>query len=228
MISIKNLYHSYGKQPVIKGLNIDFETGLCHGIIGLNGAGKTTLFNTLATFLKPDSGTIKLNGQVVHRCDVAFWETQQYFYSNLSGKEYLNIFPETNPHFNLDKINKLLHLPLMELIESYSTGMKKKLVLLSIIKQNKPIYIMDEPFNGLDMETNHLLEMMIERLHTIGKTLFISSHILSPLLNACDKIHLLQEGMFLKTYEKPQFNSINEELFQNLRDKSEEMIRSLF
>jgi ABC-2 type transport system ATP-binding protein len=199
---------------------------LSHGIIGLNGAGKTTFFNVLSTFLK--SGTVELDGHSIRRQDVAFLETHNFFYSNLTGKEYLDIFPQTNLHFNLDTINNLLQLPLKELIETYSTGMKKKLALLSIIKQDKPVYILDEPFNGLDMETNQVLEMMIARLRAIGKTVFISSHILSPLLNVCDKIHLLQNGTFLKTYEQAQFKNINEELFLDFREKTGDIIRSMF
>ena len=115
-------------------------------------------------------------------------------------------------------------LPLNELIENYSTGMKKKLALISILKQDKPVYILDEPYNGLDLETNQILEIIITTLQQKNKTILISSHILEPLLTTCDKIYLLEDGIFKKTYEKDNFKNIDEELFGKLRNEAKIII----
>ena len=77
---------------------------------------------------------------------------------------HLEIFPATNLQFDLEKLNRLLQIPLHQLIENYSTGMKKKLALLAVLKQDKPIYIFDEPFNGLDLESNNVLELILDNL----------------------------------------------------------------
>lgn len=224
MISVIKIEKFFGDKKVLNNLNYDFTLSKIHGIIGLNGAGKTTFFNILSTFLKQDSGKILFDEKNITRYDIAFLETVNFFYSNITGKEYLEIFPSTNLQFDLENINKLLKLPLDEIIETYSTGMKKKLALLAIIKQDKPIYIFDEPYNGLDLETNMALEIIIKNLRKKEKTVFISSHILSPLISVCDEIHLLEQGNFSKNYTKENFDSIEKELFEDFNKSANEII----
>ena len=224
MISVIKIEKTFGDKIVLNNLNYDFTLHEVHGIIGLNGAGKTTFFNILSTFLKPDSGEILYEGKKITKDDIAYLVTVNFFYSNITGKEYLDIFPSSNLQFDLDNINKLLKLPLDEIIEAYSTGMKKKLALLSIIKQDKPIYIFDEPYNGLDLETNMALEIIIKNLRKKEKTVFVSSHILSPLISVCDEIHLLQQGNFIKNYTKDKFDSIEKELFEDFNKSANEII----
>ena len=224
MIRVEKINKTFGTNKVLDSISLDFAPSLTHGIIGLNGAGKTTFFNLLGTFLKPDSGEMLFNDKKIARDDIAYLETNNFFYPNLTGKEYLEIFPSTNQQFDLAKINSLLKLPLDKITETYSTGMKKKLALIAIIKQDKPVYIFDEPFNGLDLETNMALEMILKNLKSKKKTIFISSHILSPLINVCDQIHLLQQGKFSKNYAKDQFKNIEGELFDDYNKRAAEII----
>ncbi len=102
--------------------------------------------------------------------------------------------------------------------------MKKKLALLAVLKQDKSIFILDEPFNGLDLETNKILELIILSLKQKQRTVFVSSHIIDPLLTTCDKIHLLQDGVFIKTYKKDEFFKIEEDLFGKLKREASEII----
>ena len=102
--------------------------------------------------------------------------------------------------------------------------MKKKLALLAVIKQDKPIYIFDEPFNGLDIETNMALSIIVKNLKRKQKTVFISSHILSPLISVCDEIHLLRQGDFTKNYSKEDFNEIENDLFGDFNKSAQEII----
>lgn len=220
MINVQNLSVSFSNHEVLKNVSISFEPGLVHGIVGLNGAGKTTFFNTLAKMLKPDTGEITLNNKPLTIKDSVYLETSNYFFSRITGYEYLQIFSQTNTAFNLAALQEYFKLPLDELIENYSTGMKKKLALLAVLKQDKPVFLLDEPFNGLDLETNKILEIIIVSLKEKQKTVFVSSHIIDPLLLTCDKIHLLQDGVFTKTYLKPAFASIEEELFGKLKNEA--------
>jgi ABC-2 type transport system ATP-binding protein len=224
MINVQNLSVSFDGHEVLKNITLGFEDGLVHGIVGLNGAGKTTFFNVLAKMLKPGSGEVMQNGSALTIKDSAYLETSNFFFSRITGGEYLKIFKQTNPEFNLAALQEYFKLPLDELIENYSTGMKKKLALLAVLKQGKPIFILDEPFNGLDLETNKILEIIILSLKQKQKTVFVSSHIIDPLLSTCDKIHLLENGCFVKTYQQADFLNIEEDLFGKLKAEATEAI----
>jgi ABC-2 type transport system ATP-binding protein len=224
MIRINNLNVSFAENKVLKNLSIDFIENHIHGIVGLNGAGKTTFFNTIAGNIKPDSGEIIFHEKKLSHFDIAYLETVNYFYSRITGNEYLKIFKQTNADFNLTELQNFLRLPLDEIVETYSTGMKKKLALLGILKQNKSIFLLDEPFNGLDLETNKILELIIEKLKIKSKTVILSSHIIEPLITVCDQIHYLVDGIFIKTFMKNDFSKIDEELFSKLKSDASKII----
>jgi ABC-2 type transport system ATP-binding protein len=224
MISIQDLSVRFAEKQVLHNISIEFEKGAIHGIVGLNGAGKTTFFNVLAKLLPAGNSLLKLDGKLISVKDTTYLETVNYFYPGITGNEYLKIFKQTNTGFKLAVLQDYFKLPLDDLIESYSTGMKKKLALLAVLKQDKPIYILDEPFNGLDLEANKILEIIIPLLKQKGKTVFISSHILDPLLTCCDKIHLLKEGIFVKTFDKTTFAQIDAALFDDLRSQAKQAI----
>lgn len=224
MISIQHLTVQFSKKIILNDISIDFTPNLIHGIVGLNGAGKTTFFNSLSTNLKADNGKLTFNEKPINYTAVAYLETNNFFYSRLTGNEYLNIFKQTNLDFNLESLQEFMQLPLDELVESYSTGMKKKLALLGVLKQKRPIFLLDEPFNGLDLETNKILELIITTLKTKEKTVFLSSHIIDPLLTVCDEIHFLEQGKFTKKFEKNEFHRIEDELFRKLKTEAQNKI----
>lgn len=223
MISIEALTFSFGGPIILDISKKTFTEGDVHGIIGLNGSGKTTFFNLLSKYIKLTNGKIQFKNKPIIRADIGFLETDNYFYPLITGQEYLNIFKKTNDDFDLTALQKYLELPLSELIETYSTGMKK-LALLAILKQDKLFYLFDEPFNGLDMEANKILEIIIHRLRNKNKTLFISSHILEPLITVCDCIHILEKGTFIKSYSKQEFGQIENELFGRLKETAKHVI----
>lgn len=225
MIKIKNLTVKYcSEKIVLDNITIDFLPGKVYGIVGLNGAGKTTFFNTISTDLKKDSGQILFNENPVSNKDTAYLETVNFFYSKITGNEYLKIFKQTNEKFNLVSFQEFFRLPLDELIETYSTGMKKKLALLGILKQDKPVFLFDEPFNSLDLETNKILELIITALKEKGKTIFLSSHIIDPLITICDEILLLEKGKFIKSFNKSDYNKLEDELFSKLKGEAKIII----
>lgn len=227
MITIKDLSFSYDKKStVIRQLNLEIRENGIHGIVGLNGAGKTTLLNLAYGLMKPDSGSIVLNGRKLNRREAGYLETENFFYSNITGQEHLNIFREGSAGFDVDRWNDLFKLPLKELIESYSTGMKKKLAILSVIKQDKPILILDEPFNGLDLETVKVLESILLNLKG-RKTIIITSHIIETLTSICDEISYLEEGEILYTRGKEHFTEFRHDIFQRIESRNAELIKSL-
>ena len=224
MIEIQNLSIEFSGKIVLDNISINFHPNQVYGIVGLNGAGKTTFFNALSGNLKIDSGQIKFNKKDLSENDIGYLETVNYFYSRITGNEYLNIFNQTNLDFNLKILQDYFKLPLNDLIETYSTGMKKKLALLGVLKQVKKIFFFDEPFNGLDMETIKIVEIIIKALKEKGKTVFISSHIIDNLLTLCDSIHYLDNGRFTKSFEKSDFHRIEDELFRKLKAEANAII----
>ena len=156
---------------------------------------------------------------------MSYLVTENYFYPNITGYEYLSLFQ--NKNFEIDNWNKLFDLPLEKIIDTYSTGMKKKLAFLSILKQDKPLMILDEPFNGLDIETCRIIRSILLRLKEKGKTIIITSHIIETLTNLCDFIHYLEDGKIKQSEDKEGFIKFEKELYELLENKNEKMILEL-
>ncbi len=219
MISIKQMVISYQlDKPVIKGLNLKMEENKIHGIVGLNGSGKTTLLNTISGLKRPTSGIVLYQGVKANKKHICYLVTENYFYRNITGREYLQLFK--NKDFLTGKWNELFLLPLDDLVDSYSSGMKKKLALMGVLKQDKPVMILDEPFNGLDTESTRILRMILLKLKEQNKTIIITSHIIETLTNLCDSIHFLEEGKIKFSKSKSEFVNFEKEIFQCIEEKN--------
>ncbi len=226
MITIHNLHVRYGKNKVLTGLNLEIHDCCIHGLVGLNGAGKTTLLNTLYGLKQRSEGEILYKSGPVKRKQIAYLETINYFYPRITGNEYLGLFKKQNPDFEIDKWNELFELPLDMLIDKYSNGMKRKLALMGIVSLNREILILDEPFNGLDMETVQKVKMLLPQLKST-KTILITSHILESLTNICDSISYLNAGVIQFTKDKKNFASLESEIFAVHHKKINDQIRAL-
>jgi len=224
MIIINDLSVSYQKGiKVINGLNLQLSLNEVHGLVGLNGSGKTTLLNTIFSIIKQENGSITYNNQKLTKKSIGYLETENFFYTNITGAEYLSLFE--NKNFDLPAWNKIFELPLNNIIDNYSTGMKKKLALLGILKLDKPILILDEPFNGLDLETSKVLQIIILKLKQKQKTIIITSHILESLTSICDTIHYLDNGTIKFSRTKNEFENLEKDIFHNFAKS--EMINNL-
>lgn len=228
MLTIRNLQVEYKKQSLIlRGITLSMESGKIHGLVGLNGAGKTTLLNTLYGFIRPVEGSIQYNENPLQRRDIAYLEAENYFYPYMTGREYLDLFPAGKNGFQIDNWQKLFSIPLDDITENYSTGMKKKLALLGVIKPDKPILILDEPFNGLDLESAHILTLILQQLREKGKTVLVTSHVFETLTSGCDYIHHINNGMIEQSYPKEQFGMLKELLFSTIEEQTSEQIKEL-
>jgi len=110
-------------------------------------------------------------------------------------------------------------IPLNEYIEHYSTGMLKKLAFMALLLQKNDIYILDEPFNGVDIQSNIILSAVIQKLKLASKTVLISSHIFSSLQENCDEICVLNNGTIEETVRKEDFNRLGEQLKNEIVDR---------
>lgn len=226
MITIENLTVSYvSGQNAIDSLNLVLSENTINGIVGLNGAGKTTLLNSIYGLKSIDSGKILHNDGKINKQEMSFLVTENYFYSNITGREYLGLFKNTI--YDDDKWNQLFLLPLDVIIDDYSSGMKKKLALMGILKQDKPVMILDEPFNGLDIETCRIIRQILLKLKDQNKTIIITSHIIETLTNLCDFIHYLENGKIRYSKDKSDFKEFEREIFASIEQKHEALIKEL-
>lgn len=224
---IEKLNVGYRKADVLKELTVEFKHGEINGLVGMNGAGKTTLLRTIFGTLKQASGTIELEIESIQK-PIAFLETENFFYPKIKGKEYLEIFSKNNSIFKPEKWNQLFELPLNKLIDEYSAGMKKKLALMGVIALDKPILMLDEPFNGVDLESNEKIKMVLQKLQEKGKTILVTSHILEALTDICAQITVLFEGKADFTAQKGEYHNLKSQLNQRITNKASIIIDDIF
>lgn len=211
MIEIQNLDKSFGSHQVLHNINIRFERGQVYGIAGENGAGKTTLFRCIAG-LEEYSGSINSDLQPLKN-HLGLLLTEPFFFDKITGREYLQLLCNARgvAVSNLDERN-IFDLPLNQYAGTYSTGMKKKLALTAILLQQNQYFILDEPYNGVDIQSNLVITEIIHQLKSLGKTVLLSSHIFSTLSETCDEIHLLRNGQFIMQAGKNDFKLIENEM----------------
>ncbi len=211
MIRIKNLSKQFGKKVVLNNLSIEFERGKIYGIIGENGAGKTTLFRCIA-------GLESFDGEIVSEINplkdhLGYLTAEPFFFPMITGEEYIRLLCNARGK-KLTEIgsNNIFDLPLNQYVTTYSTGMRKKLALLAVLLQGNDIFILDEPFNGIDLNGSIILTEIIHRLKELGKTVIISSHIFSTLSDTCDEINVLRNGTITQKVAREEFYLLEKEM----------------
>ena len=207
MIRLTNIEKHYGSEQVLKGISADFERGKVYGIIGKNGAGKTTLFNCIAG-LTSCKGTIESPFTPL-RAHLSYLQTEPPLINKLTGKEYLKLLciGRKLPFPDFDAQN-IFELPLEKFVENYSTGMKKKLALTGAVLLKSDVYILDEPFNGVDIESSFTITALIDHLKKRDKIVLVSSHIFSTLQASCDTIGVLENGVIERWTPKSEFSGL--------------------
>lgn len=214
MIEIANLYKAYGAHEVLRDVSLRLRAGSIHGLVGANGAGKTTLINCLYGLEADFRGSVRVSTGGALREQTGLLPYEPYFYPCLTGREYLEFGLQARgravPDFR--GWNQLLELPLDQYADEYSAGMRKKLALLALLVQDFPYLILDEPFNGLDMEANLLLREILKRLRQRGTGILLTSHILGALTDVADEVTVLVGGQVQRHYEAAEFSSLEADL----------------
>jgi len=211
MIKTEQLSKFYGKKQVLNSIDLEFKKGKIYGIVGENGAGKTTLFKCLSG-LENFKGTITSDYTKL-KDHLGLLLTEPFFFSKITGKEYIQLLANARQMklTNIEEKN-IFDLPLNQYASTYSTGMKKKLALTAILLQQNDIFILDEPFNGVDIQSNLVITEIIRRFKKLEKTVIISSHIFSTLADICDEIYLMKNGEIIKKAEQVDFNKLENEM----------------
>lgn len=219
MIKVQNLSKSYGSNKVLDNINLELEKGKIYGVVGENGSGKTTLFKCIAG-LEEYSGSIESEFEPLKN-HLGILLTEPYFMAKLTAREYVMLMCNARgrSYKEIDEKN-IFDLPLDRYASQYSTGMKKKLAIFAILLQGNAFFILDEPYNGVDIQSNIIITELIKSLRTLGKTIMTSSHIISSLTDICDEIFILKDGQISKGFDKENFNKLGLEMQNdNIADK---------
>ncbi len=211
MINVNILEQHYGSTKVLKNINLQFSNGQVYGIVGENGAGKTTLFRCIAG-LEDFEGVVTSEFSPLKN-HLGLLQTEPFFFSKITGEEYIRLLCNGRDIVIKDIAERnIFDLPLHQYASTYSTGMKKKLALTAILLQENKYYILDEPFNGIDIQSNILLTEIIHVLKSLNKVVIVSSHIFSTLSDTCDEIHLLRKGEQIKSVQRDAFKELEAEM----------------
>lgn len=208
-IVIENLSKMYKNNRGIQSLNLEIDRGEVFGFLGPNGAGKTTTMKIMVGLMKADKGDVKINGYSISNDyekamkDIGCIVENVTPFTYLSAYENMELCGRFNKEIDGIRIDECLEITGLikyknEKIKNYSLGMKQRLGIAMAILSNPKIIILDEPFNGLDVEGMVEMRELIINLSKMNKTtFFISSHLIHDIELTCDKVGILYGGKLI-------------------------------
>jgi ABC-2 type transport system ATP-binding protein len=212
MIELINVNKSYNKvSKAVDNANLIINDGEIFGFLGPNGAGKTTTIKMITGILKPDSGSITINGINIEeeplkaKEQFGFVPDSPDMFLRLKGIEYLNFMADiynVPKEVRKDRIESLserfeMTLALGDQIQSYSHGMRQKIVVMGVMIHQPSVWILDEPMTGLDPKSSYMLKQMMREHADSGKTVFFSTHVLEVAEKLCDRVAIINKGKIL-------------------------------
>lgn len=239
MINISNVSKSYVKgKKSVDNLDLEIRDGEIFGFLGPNGAGKTTTIKMIAGILNMDEGDILVDGKSITKDPLeakknfGFVPDSPDIFLRLKGIEYLNFLAdiyEISSDIRKERIEELtkkfeIYDVLENQIQSYSHGMRQKIVIVGVLLNNPKNWILDEPMTGLDPKSSYDLKEMMRKHAKEGNSVFFSTHVLEVAEKLCDRIGIINKGklIFVGTYkemkEKFKENASLEELFLEITD----------
>ena len=218
MIRLTNLTKRYGSFTAVDGIDLQVPSGELFGFLGPNGAGKTTTLRMIAGILKPTSGMVEIGGDDLERkprkakTRMGFIPDRPFVYDKLTGAEFLRfvaaLYGQEGPVIErrMDELLKLFDLAPWkdELTESYSHGMRQKLIISSALIHQPEVIVVDEPMVGLDPKSARLLKDLFKEFTQRGGTILMSTHTLEVAEDMCDRIGIIQGGKIVACGTMPE------------------------
>ncbi|HMD37440.1 MAG TPA: ABC transporter ATP-binding protein [Vicinamibacterales bacterium] len=206
-IAVRDLAKSYGSVHAVRGVSFDVHGGEILGFLGLNGAGKTTTIRILLDLLRPTRGTARIFGIDCQRdgraarAKVGYTPGELGLYSDMTGRQLLDLMAalcgaRVDDGYRLKLVDRLelARADLDRTLREYSTGMKRKVGLVQALQGDPPLLILDEPTEGLDPLVQLALNELLFDLRSRGRTVFMSSHVLSEVQRLCNRIAVIRAG----------------------------------
>ncbi len=212
MIKIKNISKTYsGGTKAVDKLSIVIPGGKITGFLGANGAGKTTTIKLLTGILSPDEGEIFINNlsireeSIAAKKEIGFVSDDADVFLRLKGIEYLNFMADVYDVSTKDRKSRITDMAkrlemdtaLQDKIQSYSHGMRQKIVIMGALLHNPKVWILDEPLTGLDPKSSYVLKEMMKEHKNKGNTVLFSTHVLEVAEKLCDEVAIMSKGKVL-------------------------------
>jgi ABC-2 type transport system ATP-binding protein len=207
-IRVRHLWHRYGNMNVLQDVSFDVARGEIFGFIGPNGAGKTTTIRAIATLLEPTAGRIEVEGLDVNvdceevRRRIGYMPDHAGVYERITVREYLDFFGRAYGIRDSNVVDAVIELtdltPLVErLVATLSKGMKQRLQVARILLNDPSVLVLDEPASDLDPRARIEMRDLLLELRDLGKTILLSSHILTELSDVCTAVGILERGRLI-------------------------------
>lgn len=212
MIQLINVTKSYnGTNKAVDNMTLEIKDGEIFGFLGPNGAGKTTTIKMITGIAKQDSGNIKINGidtlsnSIESKKQFGYVLDNPDMFLRLKGIEYLNLMADIYRVPKVERQEKITTLcerfsmsnALGDKIQSYSHGMRQKIVIMGALIHNPSVWILDEPLTGLDPKSSFILKEMMREHVNSDKTVFFSTHVLEVAEKVCDRVAIINKGKIL-------------------------------
>ena len=211
MLEIKNFSKFYGNKKVVDNLSISVQSGDIYGFIGANGAGKTTTIKAVVGIHDFEGGSITVGGHSIKSQSVICKKMMAYIpdnpdlYEHLTGFQYINFIAdlfEVSTEIRKERIQKYSDLfemtkYLSGLISSYSHGMKQRTAIISALVHDPKLFILDEPFVGLDPKAAFCLKSIMHEFVSNGGAVLFSTHVLEVAEKLCNKIAIIKNGKLI-------------------------------
>nr|WP_144927520.1 ABC transporter ATP-binding protein [Paenibacillus bovis] len=208
IIKTMNLTKKFGKFTALDGVNIEVNKGEVFGFIGPNGAGKSTTIRVLLGMLKATSGEAKIFGKdawkdaiEIHK-KIAYVPGDVNLWPNLSGGEVIDLFLRMRGNGSANRRDEMIerfNLDPRKKCRTYSKGNRQKVALIAAFAADADLYILDEPTSGLDPLMENIFQECVQEVKDRGKSVLLSSHILSEVEKLCDKVAIIRQGKIIET-----------------------------
>lgn len=208
ILKVNQVTKKFGNFTALDGINMEVQQGEVYGFIGPNGAGKTTTIRVLLGILQATSGTAQIFGKDVwndavdiHK-QIAYVPGEVNLWSNLTGGEVIDLFVKlrgTNSKNRREELIQRFDLDPTKKCGTYSKGNRQKVALIAAFASNADLYILDEPTSGLDPLMEQVFQECVGEVKKAGKSVLLSSHILSEVEKLCDKVSIIRQGQIIES-----------------------------
>ncbi len=205
LVKCDGVCKSYGKNSILKDINLEIPKGKIIGLLGPNGSGKTTLIKIINGLLETNSGTVLVNGEKIginSKKVISYLPERPYVNFNMSVKELINYFSDFYDNFDSDVAYKLLeklNLNPNDKLNTMSKGMKEKVQLILVMSRKADLYILDEPIGGVDPATrDYILDTILTNFND-GASVIISTHLINDIEKILDEVIFIKDGSIYLT-----------------------------